>query len=239
MRYLFIILVAFSSLAYGQDQATKPSYKEGHTFDLTVSGGDARIQGAAGWSHLHGFGKKEQRFKVGYGLRFASFAGGNLFYTTAPAKYTSEDAKIDTLSLINAQVNTLNVSIHLQYTLFKKLDLGFNIDAVGLSFGAEQKGSILSSSLDAGYSPVPKAKPTPLNILLVGDNDRGSLISEFYVRYWISPRWAVRGGFNYFFSEYTTDKELSFNNGEIKNDRFRNKSYMGFISVSFKPFAQK
>lgn len=223
-------------MAYAQDQTTKPRYKEGHTFDMSLSGGDARIQGAGSWSHLHGFGKKEQRFKIGYGIRLGAFFGGNLLYTTADAKYTKDDSNIDTLSLVDAQVNTLNASLHLQYTFFQKLDLGFNIDAIGLSIGGEQKGSILSSSLDFGSSPVPLSKPTGFNLLLVGDNDRGSLISEFYLRYWLSPRWAIRGGLNYFFSEYTTENKLSFNNGEVKTDRFRNKSYMGFLSVSFRPF---
>lgn len=233
---LLALIISFTNATIYAQEVAKPLYKSGHTFDATLSLGESRIQGALSWNHLHGFGKKEQRFKIGYGLRFSAFGAGNVLYTTAPAKYTSDDANIDTLSLINAQVNTLNASIHLQYTLFKKLDIGFNIDAIGFSFGAEQKGSVLSSSLDAGNSPVAKAKPTAFNLLLVGDNDQGSLVSEFYVRYWISPKWAIKGGFNYFFSEYTTEKKLSFNNGAVVNDRFRNKSYMGFIAVSFRPF---
>ncbi len=235
-KLLLIAILLSSSLLYAQDQPIKPLYKEGHTFDIAFAGGKDVAQASMSWSHLHGFGKKEQRFKAGYGIRFGTFFGGNLFYTTAPSKYTSDDALVDTLSLINAQVNNLNINIHLQYTLFKKLDIGFNIDAIGFSFGAEQKGSIVSSSLDPGYSPVQKSKPTAFNLLLVGDNDKGSLTSEFYVRYWLSPKWAIRGGFNYFFSEYTTAEELSFNNGDVSNDRFRNKAYMGFIAVSFKPF---
>ena len=236
MKKIIILLLFITSTAFSQNEFTKPAYKNGHTFDATVSGGAYRIQGTLSWSHLHGFGKKEQRFKVGYGLRYSSFFGSNLFYTTAPAKYTSGEAKIDTLSLIDAQVNALNISLHLQYTLFKKLDLGFNIDAIGFSFGAEQQGSILSSSLDTSNPPVAKAKPSAFNLLLIGNNDKGSLISEFYVRYWINSKWAIKGGFNYFFSEYTTEKPLSFNNGTVVNDRYRNKSSMGFLSVSFKPF---
>jgi hypothetical protein len=236
MKKLVIITVFLSSSVFAQVDFTKPVYKKGHTFDASLSGGESRIQGALSWSHLHGFGKKTQKFKVGYGIRYSSFFGGNLFYTTAPAKYTSDNAKIDTLSLLNAQVNTLNVSVHLQYTVLKKLDLGFNIDAIGLTLGAEQKYSLLSSTGDPANLQVNTAKPSPFNLLLIGDNDKGSLISEFYVRYWLSPKWAIKGGFNYFFSEYTTNAPLSFNNGDVVNDRYRNKSYMGFLSLSFKPF---
>jgi len=235
-KYLLIAFLLIHTLSNAQQQGSKALYKEGHTFDMAIAGGKDVFQSSMSWSHLHGFGKKDQRFKVGYGIRFGSFFGGNLLYTTAPSKYTSNEDQIDTLSLINAQVNTLNANIHLQYTLFKKLDLGFNIDAIGFSFGSAQKSSILSSSLDPGYSPVQQSKPTVFNLLLIGDNDKGSLTSEFYVRYWLSPRWAIRGGFNYFFSEYTTPQTLSFNNGEVSNDRFRNKAYMGFLAVSFKPF---
>jgi len=80
---------------------------------------------------------------------------------------------IDTVAIQTPQVNMLNLAVYLQYTI-KRFDLGFNIDVTGLSFGAEKKLNILSSSFDNGQSPVQKGSPTRVNLLLTSDNDIGS-----------------------------------------------------------------
>jgi len=244
----FILMCSVPIVLVAQENTEKLSYKAGHVFDLAASMGQREVTAALSWNHLHGFGKSKQRFKVGYGLRYTLYYASRKFYTTAPSKYTSPvqslgtifsetlEGNIDTISVPNPQVNCLNLSIHLQYTILPKLDVGFNIDAVGFSFGVNKQGTVLSSVFDAGQSPVSDITPTTLNLLLTSDNDIGSLNSEFYVRYWLSNKIGLRAGYTFYFSEYTTAENLSFDNGRIENNRYRLKSGLLMLALSWKPF---
>jgi hypothetical protein len=208
-----------------------------------LSGGANEFAGALSWAHLHGFGKKKQKFKIGYGLRLTSFAGKDLDYTTAPARLTSRATgpqvlfsetfleSIDTVTFSSAQTNSLNISIQLQYSFSKKIDIGFNIDAIGFSFGPTKTGTLISSIKPSGLSEVQSARPTPFNLLLVSDNDIGSLNSELYLRYWFRDQFAIKSGITFLFSEYTTDNTLIFD-----NDRFRYKSLMFLLGFTYSPF---
>ena len=81
---------------------------------------------------------------------------------------------------------------------------------------------------------MPSAKPTTLSALLIGDRDWGQLGSEFFAAFAIIPNklW-VRAGMNFTFSEYTTNVMLT-----NENDRFRYKSLMGFLAVTYSPFVK-
>ena len=57
------------------------------------------------------------------------------------------------------------------------------------------------------------------------------LNSELYFRYWFNQKWAIRAGATFLFTEYTTDKKL-----RLDNDRWRNKSLMGLVGITFSPF---
>jgi hypothetical protein len=167
--------------------------------------------------------------------------GNNLDYYTAPAKLTSGEygpqvifkenilSNIDTLQLTNTQTNALNLVIHLEYS-FKRLGLGFNIDALGLTLGGEQSGRFIAKSTGSRlHNTTQTAKPTTLNALLISDNDWGSLNSELYARYWLTDKIGLRAGASFQFTEYTTSRKLTF-----ENDRFRNKILMPFVGVSIK-----
>ena len=237
--FLYILPVALQA----QDTAIRPSYKSMHEFGAVGSAGSREVLTALQWNHLHGFGHKKQRFKIGYGLRFSRYAGTDKNYITAPARLTSGEtgpqvffienkpAAIDTVFFSSAQVNMLNASIHLQYTVLPNLDAGFNIDAIGFSFGGKKTGQLISDIDHPNLSGAQVASPTVFNLLLVSDNDRGSLNSEFYLRYWFHKCWALKAGYTFLFTEYTTANKLIFD-----NDRFRYKSSMVMLGVSFRPF---
>jgi hypothetical protein len=233
-------------------ESAKVSYRQQHIVGLSTSYSTGNFAAALDWSHLHGIGKGKKRFKIGYGIRYTGYIGADKQYTTAPSKFTSTVQSlgtlfsetildnIDTLTINNTgQTNSVNVSVHLEYTLGKgmRTDLGFNIDAIGYSFGTKKIGTITSSVLDASSPPVIEATPTKLNLLLTSDNDIGSLNSEFYLRRWNKQKnLALKVGFTFYFSEYTTTEKLSFDNGRILNDRFRYKSSMAMIGICWKPF---
>jgi hypothetical protein len=178
--------------------------------------------GLAVWG-LWGLGKSK-KFSLGLGLRQSTHMGSKLEYTTAPAKFTSKEENIDTMTLENSSVTSFNLALDFRYQIIKKLSVGFNIDAIGFSFGPEQKG-VLTSYEDLF---LPKAKPTSLNALLVGDNDIGTLNSELYFLFHASERLSIKAGLSYLFTEYTTDKKYI---EDIDNDRYRNKSMGGMIGI--------
>lgn len=243
-----VVLLIFITICIDTGEAMAQEYRYNNYLDLAVSGSSGRISGALSWSHLHGIGKKERRLNVGYGLRFTSFVAANKFYTTAPAKYTSPvqsvatifsetiAANIDTVTTATAVTNSLNAALFIHYRIARRWFAGVNIDVVGFSFGPKKTFNVISGSFDPGQAPVQMGSPTSFNLLLTSDNDIGSLNSEFYMQYWITARIGARLGYTFLFSEYRTDVRLSFNDGEIVNDRYRYKAGMALLAVTFKPF---
>jgi len=240
---IFLSILTFSNVKIlAQDaQADSKGYKFNNNFDLAISTSGNQSSGALSWVKFHPITKKK-RFKIGYGLRFTSQTGKDLYYTTAPAILTSKETgpqvlfseifyeNIDTFFVSKSQNNSLNISINLQYTIKEKFDIGFNIDAAGFSFGGSTTGKYLAyQSVENGTQQT--ASPTSPNLLLVSDNDIGMLNSELYFRYWFNQKWAVRVGASFLFTEYTTDNKL-----RLDNDRWRNKSLMGLVGITYSPF---
>jgi len=169
---------------------------------------------------------KSKKMEVGLGGRFTSYFGSKQYYTSAPASLASEDNKIDSLHVQNAQMNALNVAVHLGYRFSPKFGAGFNIDAIGLSFGGRQSTTYLAK----GESQLASATPSTWNTLLVGNNDHGTLNSEFFVRYFFKSDFAIKVAYQYLFNEYTTNEEIQ--QLPEANDRFRNKSSMLSIGIT-------
>jgi hypothetical protein len=186
---------------------------------------------------------KSKRFAVGTGLRFTSYFGASQYYQTAPAKLTSGstgplvifkdnlDANIDTFLIQSPQANFLNLFVNLRYRILPKLHVGFNIDVIGFSFGKSKPGNYINRS-ESPSGLIENGHPTAFNVLLISDNDRGSLNSELYVRYYVSQAWAITAAASFIFTEYTTDSPIQQN--PEPNDRFRNKSLMMGFGVLHK-----
>jgi hypothetical protein len=232
-QFFFLLFAGIGFTASAQS----PSVQQ--RAELTGSIGSS--QGSAVLSYVHNWqlGKKK-KFEIGTGARFTSYFGSNQYFITAPAKLTSGSsgpgvlfkenipANIDSLLLSSAQINALNITINLGYHLSKKFYAGFNIDAVGFSFGGEQSARFISNS--AGQTTT--AKPTGFNALLISDNDRGTLNSELFLRYNFNEKWSARAGYQFLFTEYTTNTEIQ--RQPEPNDRFRNKVSAVLIGVSYK-----
>lgn len=183
---------------------------------------------------------KSKKFAVGIGGRFTSYFGANQYYITAPAELTSGDTgpfvifkenieeNIDTFLIKSPQVNSLNLLINLRYKFSEKIMAGFNIDLIGFSFGGSKKGNYING-FEGGME---NASPTEFNILLISDNDKGSLNSELYVKYYWNEKWGAKLGAQFLFTEYTTETEVQ--QFPEPNDRFRNKSLMIALGVNFR-----
>lgn len=242
MKYI-ITLIAIGALNFAA-HAQVP-FNENHNFGLALSAGAQEYNIAASWNQTHGL-FKSKKFKIGYGIRYNLYGGSDKDYTTAPAELTSKTTgpgvffsetfpeNIDTFRVGSATHHSLNAAIYLEYDFNETWGLGFNIDAVGISFGPEVSGSIISSDAPQGFENMEiKASPTPANVLLISDNDIGMLNSELYAKYNLNNQLGFRLGFTFEFTEYTTEQEIAFN---FDNDRFRYKSLMGMVAVSYRPF---
>lgn len=242
MKKIFVCLLLSLVAVKSFSQGYETSYK---TTDLALAVGKG-FSPALSFTQMFGVGKS-YRFKIGYGVRLTSFFSNNIKARTAPASLTSgtsnfsalvsDDiiANIDTFSVTKAQVNTLNLSINLQYSLSPKLEAGINIDAIGFTFGAKQSGDLIAKASKRTFadgSTVSETKPSNFNLLLVSDSDLGSLNSEVFLRYWLNDKIGIRGGLSFFFAEYTSDKKVAVANQQ--NDRWRYKSLLPMLAVSFK-----
>ena len=233
-----ILTVTGMSMSFGQ------TFKTNHTFDLALSVGSSEFNGALSWNQIHGI-TKNKKFKLGYGVRLNMYSGSDKDYSTAPAELTSKTTglgvmfaetfpeNLDTFRVSSASMGSLNAVIHLEYALSPKFDIGFNIDAVGISFGKEVEGMMVSDMAPVGAELNQKAKPTAFNLLLTSDNDLGMLNSELYGRYRLNEKMGVRFGVTFQFTEYTTNNTIAYN---FDNDRFRYKSLMGMAAFYYSPF---
>lgn len=223
------IILILSIQLIAQNEKTNLAISKSETaVDGAFAIGAGVYSGALGIYRTHGL-LENKRLRVGYGLRISSFVGSNLDYITAPAKLTLADPPlIDTFQIGNPATAGLSAGIHLGYFITPKFMIGFNIDAIGIGFGASTNGTFISSDNNGTYPQSVQAAPTSMNVLLVGDNDIGQLKSEFVLAYNIDEKWRIRVGGDFTFSEYTTASELT-----NQNDRFRYKAMMGFVGVSY------
>ena len=240
--FLFISCIPLSAQTVEKDP--KKGFRYNNYFELTGLVGSDLYGGTGSWSHYHNTGKKKRNFKIGYGVRITSVFGVARMYVTAPAKLTrgitgpiaifSEKQldNYDTISLARPQVNSLNLYFSIQYTLFRRIDLGLNADLAGVSFGTKEIAEYTSSKNNPGdFSQAQQAFPTGFNVMLLGDNNLGSLNSEVFARFWITNQWAVKASLNFVFTEYTTVNTL-----RLGNDRFRDRTFMAGVAVTFCPW---
>lgn len=233
-----LINIAFFLICFSCEIAVSQSRNQS-TIDFAVAAGSG-FSPAFSAQKLWGFGKNG-KFKIGTGIRLTYFGSGSKDLITAPARITSRqtgpqvlfskiyEESLDTLKLPNTSVIYLNIPIHLQYSFNDHFEIGFNIDALGLSFGKKQTGIFRASDSKSLNNSSQSAKPTLINVLLVSDNDIGSLNSELYARYWVKENIGIKAGISFQFIEYRTENILT-----LENDRFRSKNLLPMVSVSYK-----
>jgi hypothetical protein len=242
MKNLMITVIALISSLTGFTQQ-KADTKNHRFADLAATIGSTQGSGAASYVYNWKLGKKK-KWEAGLGARLTSSFGNNLAYTTAgPAKFTRSTTtpflivfagqrpeNWDTLTVHRHFLNAFNLTANFGYKFSPKWSGGFNIDLIGFSFGKKSVATFLQNG--ATYLE-PSAKPTAFNVLLTGDHDRGSLNSEFFATYKINEKWAVRGIYQFLFTEYSTGTiKQRLPDGSTIN-RFRNKANNFGIGVSY------
>lgn len=218
---LFFLIVMSRTIVVAQDEPRANT----QYVDMMVGIGkvvNLSISYQVGWK----FGEK-QRLVMGVGARVNNSIATGEFFTTAPAKLVKGEAgpaalfkepipaNIDSVLLPTARVYSLNAMLHIGYNFSEKFGVGFNIDVIGASFGGSTSGTYYAGTVS---TPV-TASPSGFNLLLVGENDLGTLNSEFFVGYRINEKMMLKAGIQHIFMEYTTSQAVQ--QFPEPNDRFR------------------
>ncbi len=222
---LLVVIVAFIFVPQAKSQTKFAS--------ASVSIGSNQFSTNFAYSHLWSV-TKNKKFKIGTGLHLTNNFASNKYFITAPAKLTSGQSgpavlfsenivqNLDSVLFKKSQINALNLTINLNYQISKKLMIEFSIDAIGFSFGGSQQATYFGNN---NVAPVnTSAKPTAFNLLLVSDNDLGSLNSDLFLAYKLNKHLALKSGIQFLFNEYTTNTKVQTTPTGEKNDRFRNKT---------------
>lgn len=237
------IFMLFVCVFIGMTNVSAQSESKKYTSWLDLTGSAGNKQGTAAFAYVYNRKLwKKKKFEAGLGVRFTSYFGKDKYFITAPAKLTSgktgptvffiENIKenIDSILVSSSQTNALNLSLNLGYNITKKFYAGFNIDAVGFSFGKTVTPQFFSSNSSSNITF--NASPTPFNALLVSDNDRGTLNSELFFLYRVHKTIGVKAGFQFLFTEYTTS--INIQQQPEPNDRFRNKVVAFSLGITYK-----
>jgi hypothetical protein len=234
-KYFFLILSLLATNKNSFAQAKSKSVLKKWNYSFTTMLGSGVTSPAIAVTQQFSLHKKKQsKFQLGFGVRFTNINGSkNLAYCTAPAKITEGNlikppnkANLDTIGLQSTNVNVLNAMVALNYRFTSKLNLEFNIDAAGLSFGKQQNAYLRNQAgVDSNFVTA-VAVPTSQNLLLVSDQDLGSLNSELIISYKLNKHWKAKAGLGFLFTEYTFNNKTYINSQGItvSNDRFRNKA---------------
>jgi hypothetical protein len=225
------IWILFIGLLNTEAKAQTRAGKE-QAASFAIAAGSNQFTTTLSYKYLWNFGKKKQ-WQMGTGVRFTNSFGKQNYLITAPAKLTSGKVgpavffadqitpNLDSIYIPKSQVNALNITVNFGYKINNKFSLGFDIDAIGFSFGSKKQSVFFGNN---GTVSNTNAKPTSFNLLLVSDNDFGTLNSEFFGQYNINKKWSTKLAFQFLFVEYTTDSKIQTTPSGDKNDRFRYKS---------------
>jgi len=221
-----IVLVFCFLFSIAQGKAQDSLLKKSNLFaDLGGGLGSSKVSVTSALNYNWQLGKK-RKIVVGTGLRYTWFGGRNVNFTSAPNSLAVENNSVDTLLATRPNVSSLNIIINLGFNITKKLQAGFSIDFFGFSFGPTGSPTYINN----GKSQITSASPTKINILLVGNNDVGSLNSFFYAKYQLNNRFGIKLGYQFLFNELTTSTKVQ--TLPSQNDRFRHKSALGYIGVT-------
>jgi hypothetical protein len=230
------ILSSFAVLGCMVSVSASAQEQQSHSQFVDVTGTIGKDQGTAALAYVYNWktGKKK-KFELGIGARWTTYIGTKKeFITAGPASLTrtnsipfvivfagQQEENLDTLVVQRPLVNAVNLTFNMGYQFTPRLYGGVNIDVIGFSFGRKSSAILTSNGITMTD---PEAKPTGFNILLTGDHDRGTLNSEFLLRYAIGKRWSVKALYQFVFVEYTTENVTQVAPDGTEVNRFRNKA---------------
>jgi len=167
---------------------------------------------------------KNKALRLGYGVRFSAYSGSDITHISAPPEFFTDEAKQDSIFVSSPQMSNIALYIGASYLIADRFELGFNIDAVGYTFGGDKDATFTSGGTETATT----VNPGSITALLLGPNDIGMVRSDFFAGYKFNDSWRARVGVGPLFTEYRTETEL-----QEGNTRYRGTSMMILVGVVY------
>lgn len=195
-------------------------------------------------------------FFVGWTGRLAVVSGNDPDYYTAPARLTRGQSgpgslfspilvpNIDTVRFRHVSQTSLNVGIRAEIHL-GRVEVGASVDLLGLVLLRQVRTGLVHSSTGLftvqdsaghvlqkpfrGADAYQSSTPARFNVRLLGDNDRGMLTTEIYVRVRFSRYASLKTGYQ------NQSMEIIIANSDTVagNNRFRNRAGLFYLGLTF------
>ena len=194
-----------------------------HDLDLSTAFGSGTVTTA--FSETSAFGLFDGRLRLGAGPRLLGvFGPDDAAFTTADAGLISSGA-VNTITASKVRIGALNLALSARVRIVAGLELGANIDVIGVGFGPSRAVTATTGN----FQGVHTAAPPAFNLLALGRNDKGALDSEFHLSYWFGERLVVRAGVSHLVTELVTTQPL-----DDGNDRFRRVLTLFFVAGGYR-----
>lgn len=169
---------------------------------------------------------KNKALRLGYGVRFTSFSGSDGNHASAPPEFWNDETMRDSVFVSSPQMSNIALYVGASYVIADRFELGFNIDALGYTFGGDKDA--VHTSISDGVETETVVNPGSVTALLLGPNDIGMVRSDFFVGYKFNENWKATVGFGPLFTEYRTETEL-----QEGNTRYRGTYGMILLGVVY------
>lgn len=241
-KNIFLVFTMLFSTVMLYAQQDKTATVINRFADITATVGQSQGTASASFVNNWKLGDKK-KWELGLGLRYTSYSGTKKDYITAPAKLSrsttfpfaivfagQETQNWDTLTVQRPFTHSLNLTGNIGYSFNEKWYGGVNIDLIGFTVGRNSSAILTSNGNTVTES---KARPSAFNLLLTGDNDLGTLNSEFFLKYNINKQWSIKAVYQFLFNEYSTTSVFQTAPDGTVVDRFRNKINAFGAGVSY------
>jgi hypothetical protein len=239
-KILIAGIVLFTAAATNAQVKTNTHHNRFVDFAATIGSSQGTVAGSYVYNWKLG---KKKKWEAGLGARWTSYFGTKTAFITAPARLArtsttpfliffagQKTESQDTLTVQRPFTNSFNLSANFGYNFNSRWSGGFNIDLIGFTIGRKSSAILTSNGIT---TTDPAARPAAFNVLLTGDHDRGSLNSEFFLKYKLNEKWGIKAVYEFIFAEYkTTSVKQTAPDGTI-NDRFRLKGNTFGLGVSY------
>ena len=222
-HFLNFILCCMFFPGLSQELTAPLRFEQLSDLDFALSGQQGVLM-QVNYQHVHRL-NPENNFRMGYGLAFIRYRSfEDINYTTKEAEQNI-NLGLDSLQVENPAISSLNLFLLLNYAPNNRIDFGLSIDVLGLSWGRTQD-AVLASGLDDPSPQGALAEPVTFNSSVFAS---GSWRSQFHLRYWLYPRWALHGGATYWLSAYQVTEDLG-----LEEDVFTQSVLFWRLGVSFR-----
>ncbi len=207
---------------FSQELSAPLRFEQLSEIDFGLNDADLLIQ--ANYQHIYGL-DNENHFRVGYGLAFVRYRSfENVNYTTKNAEQNINQG-LDSLQVKNPAISSLNLFLLLNYAPNNRIDFSLSLDVLGIGWGSTQD-AVLASGADDPSPQGALAEPVFFNSPVFAS---GSWRSQFHLRYWLYPRWALQAGITSWVSAYQVNENLG-----LEEEVFNQSMFFWKLGISFR-----